>query len=1641
MEAADRGEQRAAPGPARRAPARLDMGTSGPAHVRPSRLESELYLLIGRFLSHGPCTGAAQVLTAELDAHKLLPRRADWRGALHERRYGQWATQYAHLPPDHLLRLCERLIPLVQCALPGGVPGIGSLFGVGRNSLLRTEECRQGAWHGSKSAALGHRQPLLLPPSTAQPNLAAVLASREHCGSAHPQCLFATSSFQHAYMHCRILGHLSSVYCLAFDRTGRRIFTGSDDCLVKVWCAEDGHLLATLRGHAAEIADLAVNYENTLVASGSCDHVVRVWSLRACAPVAVLQGHVASITSLQFSPMCKGSSRYLASSSEDGSVCFWQWDVSTLKFNEWPIKFTERPRPGVQILCSSFSSGGMFLATGSTDHVIRVYYLGCDQPAKVAELEDHVDKVDSIQFSWAGDRFVSGSRDGTARVWQYRRQAWRNVLLDMSTKLPGSATPMAEDKVLKLRVTMVSWDQQDRTVITAVNTLMLKVWDSYTGQLLHALSAHDDEVFVLEPHPLDRRILLSAGHDGNVIVWDIERGVKIRSFFNMIEGQGHGAVFDCKFSPDGLHFACTDSHGHLLLFGFGSSHRYSKVSEHVFRRIQEAVREARGQEEIDVYEREKDAKPVGQHRVRRCEAESSSTANRRRTFLQNGPGDLQDVAGNTSTDNTGDSRDEHSSDEEEWQSTSSSSSDSLSEYSDWITEAGVNLQPPKRSTRCRQRRRVPRQVESTSSDDKEANVDGSHDSEPGSDGERQWFRGNKSCRQKLRAATRLDGRGQAPSSCLPPEWILSTVPHRTPFVPQMGDEVMYFRQGHEAYVQAARKARVPGVHPRKQPWVKQLLREQELMKIVGIKYELGPPTLCCLKLVFLDAETNTLTNRAFSIKYHDMPDVIDFLVLRQIYTETRSRRWSSGDRFRAIIDDAWWYGVVLRQEPLQQQYSDSPFQCYVVQWDNEETERMSPWDMEAVTDNAMPPHPRGECVPLSPTGRASLLYQPTEGEWGSTTREEERDRISSAIDQLSTLDLAAPFSNPVDLAEYPLYCTAVAYPTDLNSIRQRLQSNFYRRISALMWEVRYIEHNARTFNKPDTPIVKSAKKVTDLLLRFIKDEICTDILALHGSQQREDSEDESENEEPDVDQPGPSSSKPRRHLRRRAVRELRCPPNAWIDHCSNLLHRIIQREDSEPFRHPVDPLDYPDYHNIISAPMDFGTAREKLENGIYMDPMDLCKDVRLIFSNAKAYTPNKKSRIYSMTLRLSALFEEHIRAIISDYKSSQRARGRLRRGARRKPSQSPSPNSSPASGAEVKRRSLRHQMRTAEFPSQFPARFSSSRGVANGRGREAGEHPPSTNGSFNGGRAGRGRGSGVTDVTRNSELQSSPSPDHHTASSSQSPETSLQHSEPDSTPRTPQREGTVESRVNGHGGRPTRRTLKRRFPSASEGSAASDHSNSSEVKEQSICDQAESEDLDSGDAAVLDEADTPTITVHSTAQSSDEDYDENGSNAKVSASDDASSDNVSLSGSTSDAPIGRRTRSGCSMQTKTKVGQRSRAATKKSEPSSVGGTHSQKRATKRQRCVSDKKGPTRVRTRNQGRRTVRYADSEDSDLEHMMVKSAEHVSEVNEDSDSDSDELHEHEDVLASEEISLGMSSRGRLRRMSERAKASLIDW
>ncbi|KDR09153.1 hypothetical protein L798_01269, partial [Zootermopsis nevadensis] len=1334
--------------------------------------------------------------------------------------------KYPHIGPTYLLDICHRIGPILDKEIKPSVPGVTSLLGAGRQSLLRTAQgLQQRSPHIVQYGTRRRGCPVPNPVGFAkQHNLVQVLQGREIAGPLQRRQAVPTHLYSKQQLFSRTLGHLSAVYCLLFDRSGRYVITGADDLLVKIWSAIDGRLLATLRGASAEITDIAVNADNTLLAAGSIDKILRVWCLQTTAPVAVLTGHTGMITAVHFCPMARGNIRYLVSTSSDGSVSFWSYNrlsPGKYTFLSKPIQYNERMRPGqAQMICASFSPGGMFLAAGSADHHVRVYLMvGDEGPHRILENEAHSDRVDSIQWANHGLRFISGSKDGTAQIWHFERQRWSSLQLLMSTKLPG-APELEDDNKQKLKVSMVSWDTSDKWVITAVNDHTLKVWNSETGELVQVLRGHKDEVFVLEAHPFDMHVLLSAGHDGQIFIWDILEGTPVASFQNFIEGQGHGAVFDAKWSPDGTMLAATDSHGHILLFGFGAptdrlrqlpselffhtdyrplirdsnhhvldeqtqtaphlmpppflvdidgnpyppylqrlvpgretcrgeqlvpniavgageprsnidqmiealanrqygseqppstpnQHQASSLLRHVtsprsghrvgMRRSGdvEGVRQssgnwqrgsniswckrnlvrsldtamlrnrrqrlmAFGSLELDTYRREQRRRPVPEVQpVSKRPTSGSQGVSTRRQHRRGGQRtqhsyrtraargeqhfasefEASQVVVVTS-DSEGDGDDSTAHSEDLAGSSDSSTSDSeSSEYSDWIADAGVNLEPPKRS----KRRPAPKQ------------------SPQGETGRR--LTRTKQNKKVVLPAPNVTSLSEVPEAFRPTEWLSEVIPRKAPYYPQMGDEVMYFRQGHQLYLNAVRAKNVYDVGPRSEPWARQTIRAHELVKVIGIKYEIRPPRLCCLKLALMD-EGGRLTGENFTIKYHDMADVLDFLVLRQTYETALARRWKGGDSFRCMIDDCWWTGRIESQSPLDSvEFPNSLFTCYRVRWDNGEYERMSPWDLEPVDEHRLP-REVGGAVPVLPEELQATLYRPISQEWPQGGRDATCTRILRGLDQIMSLAIAEPFIAPVDLNHYPSYAFVVEYPIDLSTIKGRFENHFYRRVTSAQFDVRYIATNAEKFNEPGSQIVKKARIVTELCLRVIKDRNDLDVSAVYH--QLLDTYKSSDTES-DVDveaKPGPSNSRNATNLgaNTRKYREQRkCRLNQraaassvstdWRRDCRDLLEMLWSCEDSTPFRMPVDQLEHPDYYQVIDTPMDLRTVKEDLLGGNYESPLEFCKDMRLIFMNSKNYNTNKRSRIYSMTVRLSAMFEEHMKTVIYNWKCAQR---------------------------------------------------------------------------------------------------------------------------------------------------------------------------------------------------------------------------------------------------------------------------------------------------------------------------------------------------------------------------------------------------
>lgn len=64
-------------------------------------------------------------------------------------------------------------------------------------------------------------------------------------------------------------------------------------------------------------------------------------------------------------------------------------------------------------------------------------------------------------------------------------------------------------------------------VIASVTDNSLRVWEARHGMPQHTLCGHTSDAYILESHPWEPRILMSAGYDGRIILWDVAAGSQL----------------------------------------------------------------------------------------------------------------------------------------------------------------------------------------------------------------------------------------------------------------------------------------------------------------------------------------------------------------------------------------------------------------------------------------------------------------------------------------------------------------------------------------------------------------------------------------------------------------------------------------------------------------------------------------------------------------------------------------------------------------------------------------------------------------------------------------------------------------------------------------------------------------------------------------------------------------------------------------------------------------------------------------------------------------------------------------------------------------------------------------------------------
>ncbi|NEO07283.1 caspase family protein, partial [Moorena sp. SIO3I8] len=174
----------------------------------------------------------------------------------------------------------------------------------------------------------------------------------------------------------------------------------------------------------------------------------------------------------------------------------------------------------------AFSPDGKQILSGSDDGTVRLWDTETGQ--LIHTLEGHTDTVYEIAFSPDGQQILSGSSDNTVRLWDTETGQLIHTL-EGHTSLVSDIAFSPDGK----QILSGSWDTT------------VRLWDTETGLTLHTLEGHTSRVEAIAFSP-DGKQILSGSHDNTVRLWDTDSGTLIHTL------EGHTSfVTEIAFSPDG----------------------------------------------------------------------------------------------------------------------------------------------------------------------------------------------------------------------------------------------------------------------------------------------------------------------------------------------------------------------------------------------------------------------------------------------------------------------------------------------------------------------------------------------------------------------------------------------------------------------------------------------------------------------------------------------------------------------------------------------------------------------------------------------------------------------------------------------------------------------------------------------------------------------------------------------------------------------------------------------------------------------------------------------------------------------------------------------------------------------------------
>ncbi len=412
------------------------------------------------------------------------------------------------------------------------------------------------------------------------------------------------------------------ITALAFNPDGSALATGSENGTVKVWGITEVNgaialeALHTLSGHRERITSIAWSPDGSRVITGCFWEPHKVWdaftgslqfeiavsrdgNIWENSPISVWSPDGGRVFTTFWHKsglggyvhanrvVAEGETELLFRIPTEGTFPYYQ-DIqlapdgarlATFGIDElvvWDAISGEqlyRLGGSLQFGVMAWSQDGAHFVTGGQTGEINVWDAQSGTPQ--LSLQAHRDPLTSISWSPTGDRILSASTDGTAKVWSVGEAPL--TLPGLDTVLCAAWSPAGEHMAVTFfdgtiniyqadtgevinnirdntlfhagfieKTCQLSWSADGRRFVIVSKDPIPRVWDVTTGERAFFLLGHSDIVADVAWSPQGERIATSS-LDGTVRIWDANTGGELLA----IPTGGNQGVSNLDWSPDG----------------------------------------------------------------------------------------------------------------------------------------------------------------------------------------------------------------------------------------------------------------------------------------------------------------------------------------------------------------------------------------------------------------------------------------------------------------------------------------------------------------------------------------------------------------------------------------------------------------------------------------------------------------------------------------------------------------------------------------------------------------------------------------------------------------------------------------------------------------------------------------------------------------------------------------------------------------------------------------------------------------------------------------------------------------------------------------------------------------------------------